>query len=82
MQVGSMKSFFMQLWSRWVRLSKKIGDFQARLLLGIVYVLFVLPMGCLLRLVSDPLRLKPGSASHWVARDATQPRLEEAKRQF
>jgi len=77
-----MKSFFMQLWARWVRLSKKIGDFQARLLLGIVYVLFVLPMGYLLRLFSDPLRLKPGSASNWVERAADQRRLEEAKRQF
>lgn len=77
-----MKNVFMQLWHRWALLSKKIGDVQARLLLGIVYILIVLPMGGLLRAVSDPLGLKPGSGSNWIKRNVTHLKLEDAKRQF
>lgn len=77
-----MKNVFMQLWHRWVPLSKKIGEVQARLLLGIVYILIVLPMGGLLRVVADPLRIKPRSGSNWIKRNVTHLKLEDAKRQF
>ena len=77
-----MKKHLMQLRHGWIRLSKKIGDVQARILLGIVYVLLVVPLGYLMRIFSDPLRLKPSSGSNWIERKIAQPQLEDAKRQF
>ncbi len=46
------------LWSAWKRLAHKIGNFQARVLLSIIYVTVVLPFGVISRLLSDPLRIK------------------------
>jgi hypothetical protein len=46
------------LWSAWKRLAHKIGDFQARVLLTILYAIVVLPFGVAARIFSDPLNIK------------------------
>ena len=38
------------LWSAWKRLAHKIGNFQARVLLTILYAIVVLPFGLAARL--------------------------------
>jgi hypothetical protein len=45
-------------WGAWKRLARKIGDFQARVLLTVLYAVVVLPFGVLTRMFSDPLKLK------------------------
>ena len=45
-------------WEAWKRLGKKIGNFQARILLTIFYVVLMFPFGIAARLFSDPLRIK------------------------
>jgi hypothetical protein len=45
-------------WEAWKRLGKKIGNFQARVLLTIFYVVLMFPFGIAARLFSDPLRIK------------------------
>ena len=50
-------------WSAWKRLARKIGDFQARVLLTVLYAVVVLPFGVLARMFSDPLKLKKHPAS-------------------
>ena len=52
-------------WKAWTRLAHKIGNFQARVLLTILYMFLVLPFGVLVRLFSDPLRIKHPPA-HWL----------------
>lgn len=47
-----------RLWKAWKRVAQAIGDFQARILLTIIYVLLALPLGLLVRLFADPLRIK------------------------
>ena len=47
-----------RLWEAWKRLARRIGDFQARVLLTLIYVLVILPFGVGVRLFADPLRLK------------------------
>src|SRR5260370_37287069 len=47
-----------QFWQRWKRLARAVGTFQARVLLTVFYVVLVLPFGIVVRLVSDPLRIK------------------------
>jgi hypothetical protein len=70
-----------QLWQGWQKVAKKIGDFQARLILSLFYFLIVLPIGLIARMFSDPLALKK-TAAHWHAKPSSPARLEDARRQF
>jgi hypothetical protein len=70
-----------ELWQRWVKVAKKIGDFQARLMLSLFYLVLILPIGLIARLFADPLALKKSAAS-WDTRQNAPPRLEDARRQF
>jgi hypothetical protein len=45
-------------WAVWKRIAHVIGNFQARVILTILYAIAVLPFGVLVRLLADPLRLK------------------------
>ena len=46
------------VWEAWKRLARKIGTFQARVLLTLLYAVLVLPFGICIRLFADPLRIK------------------------
>ncbi len=46
------------LWSAWKRLAHTIGNFQARVILTILYAVVILPFGLAARLFSDPLTIK------------------------
>ena len=72
---------FKELWQRWVKVAKIIGDFQARLMLSFFYLIVILPIGLIARLCADPLALKKSRAS-WDSRKSAPSRLEDARRQF
>jgi len=76
-----MNSKLKALWQGWVRVSKKIGDFQARLLLSFFYLVLVVPLGLMARLFSDPLAIRKSTAN-WSPRQTPPHRLEDARRQF
>jgi hypothetical protein len=46
------------VWAAWTRLAHKIGNLQARVLLTLLYAVFLFPFGVIVRLFSDPLRIK------------------------
>lgn len=77
------RSLWRRAWVGWKRIAAKIGNFQARVLLAIFYVLFLAPFALLLCWLSDPLAMKPGSRRGWLPR-SRQPTsaAELAKRQF
>ena len=62
------------------KLAKKIGDFNARLILTIIYVVVLWPFGFLVRLFSDPLRIKK-SPSQWLEHPDEVMDMQWAKRQ-
>jgi hypothetical protein len=68
------------VWKAWTRLAHKIGNFQARVLLTLLYATLVLPFGLCVRLFSDPLRIKkrPG---HWLDRAEESNDMHWAQRQ-
>ena len=76
-----MKSKLKELWQGWQKVAKKIGDFQARLILSLFYILIVLPIGLIARMFADPLGLKK-TAACWHAKQNSPSRLEDARRQF
>lgn len=47
-----------RLWAGWKRVGRKIGDFQARVLLTIIYATLVLPFGVIVHLFGDPLHVR------------------------
>ena len=73
------------LWNRWLVLAQKIGKFQSRIVLTVVYFVIVLPFGLGVRLFADPLRIRRGSArpkSNWSARQTSDVDLAASYRQF
>ena len=60
-----MLQAFRKLWTAWKRIAHRIGDFQARVLLTLIYAVLVLPFGLLVRLFSDSLNMKKRPAN-WL----------------
>jgi hypothetical protein len=56
--VSNMWEMLKKAWAAWKAFGKKIGNFQARVLLTIFYAVLMLPFGLAARLFSDPLRIK------------------------
>lgn len=77
--VGSVR----QLWARWKRIARKIGDFQARALMTVFYFAVLGPVALATRGSSDPLALKPATPRGWLALEpkAGVP-MEQSRRQF
>jgi hypothetical protein len=75
-----MASLVRRLWEGWKRVGRKIGDFQARVLLTLFYFVILAPFALVVRGTADPLALRRGGGWHPVA-PAGDPR-ERARRQF
>lgn len=71
------------VWEWWKRVGKKIGDFQARLILILFYFVILGPFAMGVRWGSDPLRIKAATRRGWRIRaDAEGSAIELARRQF
>lgn len=76
-----MRGWMAIVWAGWQRLARRIGEFQSRVLLTVLYALLVMPVGLGLRLLADPLRRRRPAASNWTPRAGAPATLEEARRQ-
>lgn len=81
----SARMSWVRIKSQWKEYGQYIGDFQARLLLTVFYFTILLPYGFLVRLLSDPLRIRglplmQGSA--WTSRKSEEPSLARSRQQF
>ncbi len=76
--------FFRNAWEGWKRIARKIGDFNARVILTLFYILLFSPFAIALRLFSDPLQIKGTENQGWIPRVDTEEitPLEKATRQF
>jgi hypothetical protein len=72
---------FKKLWQGWKRVARRIGDFQARVLLTIIYAIFVLPFGLAVRLFADPLRVKSPPRG-WLERSDEPASMDWAHKQW
>jgi hypothetical protein len=71
------------LWEGWKRVSRRIGNFQARLLFIFFYFILLGPFCLAVRWGSDPLAIKPGSLEGWWVRDDPGgPLTEQVTKQF
>jgi hypothetical protein len=70
------------LWNRWKAFGQKIADFQARLILTLVYFIVVLPFVLIVRWFSDPLQMKKKSRETlWFPKHLDEPTLENSRSQ-
>ena len=67
--------------SAWRRFARRMGNFQARLLLGATYFLLVTPFALIGRFKPDPLAPPDAGGSRWRARPSAPPTLDHARRQ-
>ena len=68
------------LWNAWKALATRIGHFQSRLILVVLYFVAVGPVALIVRMVSDPLGLR-GQGSTWTTRERTVS-MERSRKQF
>jgi hypothetical protein len=68
------------IWKVWPSLAHAFGNFQARLLLTIIYGIFVFPFGMIVRLFGDPLRIKK-TPTQWLNHPDEASDMVWAKRQ-
>jgi hypothetical protein len=74
--------FLTNFWEAWKRLGKRIGDFQARLLLTVFYFVILAPFALVVRWASDPLSLKRSGDRWHPSGDRAGAPLDRARNQF
>ena len=71
-----------KLWQGWKRIAKKIGDFQARVILTVLYFVIIAPFALIVRWGADPLSLK-GTQKAWrLKAEPKDPPMKRAINQF
>jgi hypothetical protein len=75
------KSLLRRIWEGWKRVGRKIGDFQARVLLTLIYALVLLPFGVIVTLFGDPLHMRRPRAK-WSDHMDPKMDLKWARRQW
>lgn len=59
------QSLFRRLWEGWKKIARKIGDFNARVILTIFYFILLCPFAVLMKLFTDPLEIKNKEHVGW-----------------
>jgi len=76
-------NLFKKLWPSWKEFSKRMGNFQSRIILSIFFFIFVSPFALAVKVFSDPLNIKhQSSTSHWLPKREIKNDLEQYRRQF
>ena len=72
-----------KMWEGWKRVAKRIGDFQARVILTLLYFIILGPFALIVRWGADPLSLKKGAHQGWRLKvEAKDPPMKRATNQF
>ena len=72
-----------KLWQSWKDFSRRMGSFQSRILLSLVFFIFVSPFALAVKMFSDPLKIKHQSnKSHWHPKKEIKTDLEQSRKQF
>ena len=81
---NSPESPFRRAWNWWKKIARKIGDFNARVILTIFYLLPFMPFALAVKTFTDPLQMKKKTRHGWhikEEKEGTTP-LDRAQRQF
>jgi len=71
-----------QMWRRWSYSTRKIGDYQSRVLIAFLYFTVVLPFGLGYRIFGNPLKTRQSPTdTSWHKREMSAENIEDARRQ-
>jgi hypothetical protein len=80
---GRPRGWLHPLWRRVKGFARKVGDFQARVILSLLYLVIIGPHALVVRIFTDPLRLRAERLPEWLIRHRpVARRLAQARRQF
>jgi hypothetical protein len=81
---ASQMSLPRRIWEGWKKIARKIGDFNARVILTIFYLVLLMPFAILVKLFTDPLEIKKNARTGWLPREEKPgiTPMERAVRQF
>lgn len=78
-----LRAALARAWACWKVVAHHIGNFQARLLLSVVYFVIVPPFAVTVKIFRDPLALRaPRGESFGVVRQAPDDASRAGRRQF
>ena len=78
-----LKNPIKKLWQSWKNFSKRMGNFQSRIILSFFFFIFVSPVALAVKIFSDPLNIKHQSRkSHWLTKKEIKTDLEQYRKQF
>lgn len=80
--VAVKTALWRRLWNGWKHVAEKIGAFQSRVLLTVLYFTVVAPFALIARMGRDALRVRRVSGSAWVERLPRPTTLETFRRQY
>ena len=69
-------------WQAWKRIGQFIGDQIGRLVLTIFYFTLFMPFALGMRLLGDPLAIRPRNRAKWLERTTRDLTLEDSRRLF
>ncbi len=81
----SEKSLPRRIWEGWKKIARKIGDFNARVILTVFYFILLMPFAVMVRLFTDPLEIKKNTMKkgwHMKEEKPGVTPMERAARQF
>ena len=70
-----------KLWEGWKRVGHAIGNFQARVLLTVFYIVLIAPLGFLVRIFADPMRIRR-PMEEWLQKEPQGTDMVTARRQW
>lgn len=59
------QGFFRRLWEGWKKIARKIGDFNARVILTLFYFILLCPFAIIMKIFTDPLEIKNKEHIGW-----------------
>ena len=71
-----------KFWHAWKRFGQFMGDLIGRLVLTVFYFTLFMPFGLGVRLLGDPLALRPRGRSMWLERSTHDQTLEDTRRLY
>jgi hypothetical protein len=72
-----------RLWKKWKQIARRVGDFQARVILTVIYFIIIGPFALIVRWGADPLSLKRDDHGGWRPKAETEgPVMQRATNQF
>ena len=71
---------------RWTDFSKRMGNFQSRVLLSFFFFIVVTPFALIVKIFADPLRIghvaRAARDSYWLSKEEADANPEDYRRQF